>query len=356
MSGSIRFAQGDLRRGLRVFKKAKVSSRDLLGRAMLLQVYEEGVSLCTTDGASYTEVGISAEVIGDWPESIVIHAQSLPLSLVGGEGDVVLVSESSGFYTVFDNGRLHVPTFNLSEDIFTKPGLRQPCRTWELGSDDLKYVFESLLPIISTPNQAPGLAFFFLSPQGVFCSNGAVICRVVQEYPEMVIRQRDLPTIQQVLASTSGQLSLHKFHDCYRVSCENLRYTFPELVQTLSSDWKSCPEPLHNTYMVEVEAAKHYIEILEKMPDSSGVAHLHFSEHALTVMGMTRKGEESNFTLSSEVDGAVRVATYPVKARTLLTALNVFLGDERCHIGISDRGLLQMFVKGKYLTVLLKAF
>jgi hypothetical protein len=333
---------------VRQFLQKKTATRDIVSKSLLVKFGSQEITLLSTDGVSYMRATIPAQV-NNMMGSLVFDMESAYTVAKNQHKQVFFVVDKGNLYVDFFEGRIFIPQYGLKENIFQ---VNNQTVSVEQPIDPAVYLqaIDIAKPILSS-SDVPELGFLFLGRDGMYVTNSIVVLKKPTPYYPCVLRGRDLISIQAVLSS-EGNITLRESQDFLCWHSDTLDYWVPKISVSLSDMYRAAPEPSPSYYVVDSMFLSGVLTILNEMPDNSGTIELQFSPTLLKGRSLTKRGEESTFTVSDSPMESPRQESITLSIKILHTAMKCFPNGV-VNIGIHNNKTL-MFDQEKFLAIVMR--
>jgi hypothetical protein len=349
----IEFDTKTLLKFLMPFKQKKSVSKDIISRSLYIEkVSSSEISFKSTDGISHLSSTLSVKINGDFPNICLIDMESFYSVCKSHSKKSYLIYKDFKYYSNFYGGMMFVPSYGIDTKIFTKV-FGNPINRCSLNSSKLISCIKSSSPVISSSNISE-LCYIFMVGDGEYASNGVIVSKTLYSIPRFTLRYSDVNTVLSMLDIIQyEQCFLNEYENFYEILGISFKYVFPKINNTLSNGYRNVFFNPENVYEINLPMFIDIVSILTVMPDSSGIISLKFSGEGIVGEIRNRKGDISNFNLSSTRVEGVKNIDIVLSIKALSVILRIFKEDNFILLSYKDDKIM-VYSKDKYCVLLLK--
>lgn len=334
----IEFDSSLLYKKLKPFLQKKTVSRDIITRSLFLKVSGTEAQMFGTDAVSFMSAKIPVNE-NNFPSEVIIDTESFAIVSKTHKTKTYLIERDGKFYSQFYGGEIFIPSYKLTTDVY----MDDFGEVEESGTIDTEAFRNALYSLISVvySSDIPELGYVFFENGKAYASNGVVVASVKCESPEFVVRLSDIHLIRDILDSSDEVFHyIDIFENFYRIRSNTFSYTFPKVDVKLSEAYKSLFEAGKGRYFISFPYFYSILGVLSTLPEFSGVVEIRAADEKMEGIAKTKKGDVSNFEISSSCEGIVEEGDFGVSLKALKVSLKVFRGEATIMSYFSDGKLV----------------
>lgn len=321
----VEFESGLLFKKLRPFLQKKTVSRDIITRSLFLKVSGTEAQLFGTDAVSFMAAKISVKE-NNFPQEVIIDTESFAIISKTHKVKTYLIEREGKYYSQFYGGEFFIPSYKLTTEVYTAD-LGEVLSTGTIDTDTFRNALYSLISVVYS-SDIPELGYIFFENGKAYASNGIVVASVDCDSPEFIVRLSDIHLIRDILDSSEDPIHhIDCFESFYRIRSNSFSYSFPKVDVKLSDSYKSLFESSQGRYFISFPYFYSILGVLSNLPEFSGVVEVIAGEGKMEGIAKTKKGDISNFEISSSFEGEVEEGDFGVSLKALRVCLKVFRGE-----------------------------
>jgi hypothetical protein len=349
----VEFDTKTLLKFLMPFKQKKSVSKDIISRSLYIErISPSEVSLKSTDGVSHLSAILSVKINGDFPTTCLIDMESFYSVCKSHSKKSYLIYKDFRYYSNFYGGSMFIPSYGIDTKIFNKV-FGNPINRCSLNSSKLISCIKSSTPVISSSNISE-LCYIFMMGEGEYASNGVIVSKTIYSMPRFTLRYSDVNTVLSMLDIIQcEQCFLNEYENSYEISGISFKYVFPKINSTISNGYRNVFFNPENVHEINLPMFMDIVSILTVMPDSSGIISLKFNDGGIIGEIRNRKGDISNFNLSSTKIEGIKNNDITISIKAISIILRIFKEENYISLSYKDDKIM-FYSKDKYCVLLLK--